>query len=468
MNRAIALVVSAAMFLLAACGETSAQRKPVAHPVSGPSVVATSRPPEPPDPAPVVEGDNITTASVRGMTIIVKRVFGAEFGVAQLYVKGGVRNWTMDNQGIEDIALRVAASGGTRTLSKDDLSKKLASLGATIDANPSADFSVLQAKAPTEAWDETFALLVDVFKQPALPASELEIARQRALSELRHEMENGDGRLWLLARRGLFTNHPYLSRSIGTIETVSAIKAEDLTAYLAKLREMSRLVFVAVGDIDAERVIDQIKKAFEDIPRGAFAQTPIPPLHFETGKLAGEEMKLPTNYVQSTFAGPTWNDPDFVPTWLAMQVMGHRVWEEVRTKRNLSYAPGAYLSTRTAAPYGVLYVTAVDPNATMKVMHDEVRRIQSELVPESELSGAKSVFLTQYALEHETTEWQAWVLGQSLLYAGDIHVAATIPDRFRAATAENVRAAAKKWMTNFQTAIVGDPTKLDPAIVGAK
>jgi hypothetical protein len=63
-----------------------------------------------------------------------------------------------------------------------------------------------------------------------------------------------------------------------------------------------------------------------------------------------------------------------------MSVLGTRVWEEVRTKRNLSYAPAAR-GTNFFANQGFLYVTTVLPDSAVKVMLGEVKRLQNEPVP---------------------------------------------------------------------------------------
>ena len=71
-----------------------------------------------------------------------------------------------------------------------------------------------------------------------------------------------------------------------------------------------------------------------------------------------------------------------------MRALGLREWEEVRTKRNLSYKADAYYVTPTDVPFVVLTVAAVDPGATMKVMLDEARKLREQAVPEKELLGA--------------------------------------------------------------------------------
>ena len=403
----------------------------------------------------------MTVAFTRGMEIVVKRTPGAEFAAAQLFIRGGSRNWTADNAGIEHIALSVATSGGTQSMAKGPLSRKLASLGATIIGDAGNDFSSIGAKAPVAVWDDLFPIFVDTFLAPALPSTEFEIVKQRELSARRHESEDGDGRLWLLARRAVFAGHPYANRPIGTVETIDAMKPADLGAAAGEAPG-HQPVGARRGRGSGPR---SCRRSGEErlLFRSAWLlrRDPRPPLHFAGSHVSGDPFKLPTNYVESMFAAPAWNDPDFIPMWLGMVLLGQRVFDEVRTKRNLSYAPSAYMNQGLSAPFGVMYVTSVDPSAAMKVMFDEARRLQSELIPAKELDGSKAVFLSGYLQGHEAVDGQAYDLGNALLLGGDWHLASTNLDRLRATTPEAVRDAARRWFANVQTAIVGDPSKLD-------
>ncbi len=459
------LVLAAVSVALAACADTT---PPPAAPLPAPPPVASAPPPPaiPVDPDPVTEGD-VTVAWAHGMEILVKRTPGAEFVAAELCIRGGVRNWTAENAGIENVALKVATGGGTKSLAKEAFSRKLASLGATLGGGTETDFSRVATKAPRAAWDELFPVFVDTFLAPALPASEFDLVKQRELDARRREMEDGDGRLALLKQSALFAGHPYAKRSVGTVQTLEAMKLGEIAPYLEKLYDTNRLVLIVVGDVDPAHVIAQARTAFASVPRGAYTESPIPPLHFTAAHVLGDTFKLPTNYIDSLFAGPSWSDPDFIPLQVGMWLLSDREFDEVRTKRNLSYAPAANFFPWESAPFGHLYVTAVDPNTTMKVMFDQVRRLQTELVPQKDIAGAKATFLSWYLQNHEAVDGQAGDLAFSIVLGGDWHLSKTFPERVRATTAEDIQRAATKWITNPQTVIVGDPSKLDPKVVGA-
>ncbi len=457
MRRALALMLTALAACAAGRERGEANRK---APAMTPSTEVSG------DPPPVREGD-VTVGSARGIKVIVKRIPGAELVSGQLNILGGVRNWGKEDAGVEQLALSVSASGGTESLDKDAFSRRLATLGSTVAAGAHSDFSDLVAKSLRENWDATFDLMVEAFLRPALPSPEIELQRQRQLSALKHEQEDPDGQLSLLAHQAYFKGHPYENRSIGNIESVSRLKADQLRDHLRKLRFTTRLLLVVVGDVDPQHVIDQAAQRLGQLPPGDYQNTSLPLVSFERASAMIVPRNLPTNYILSSFSAPGWRDLDFPAAMVAMTVLNWREWVEVRTKRNLSYAPSASLSAVTAIARGSLYVTAVDPKTTVEVMYGEARKLQAEPVARRELEGDISSFLTGFLMSNETSDGQAGQLSRAEILGGDWRLARSLPDRMRAVSAGDVQAFARKYIRKLQTVVLGDPNKIDVALFSA-
>jgi predicted Zn-dependent peptidase len=69
----------------------------------------------------------------------------------------------------------------------------------------------------------------------------------------------------------------------------------------------------------------------------------------------------------------------YYPMIMAMNILRWRIFEEVRTKRNLSYAPAVYFSN-DYANRAAIYVSTVKPDTTIKVMFAEIKKIQDKFV----------------------------------------------------------------------------------------
>jgi zinc protease len=424
----------------------------VAKAAAAPAAAAASLP----SPA-VVDGD-VTAYDLNGLEVLVKRIPGAEFVATFLVVRGGVANWTKAESGVEQLALEVAATGGTERLDKDAFARRLETMGSTISTLSTNDFGMLSVKSLKGSFAPTFDLLADAFLRPELPASEVELVRQRMLTGLKRQLENPDGALALLGEKALFSGHPYERRSGGTLESVAGLTRESAARHLAKLRETRHLLLVVVGDLDPAAVAVKARAAFGALPPGSFHEEPVAPPSFSKPGFATETRALETNYVASLFPVPHPGERDYPAVRVAMNFLSYRLFEEVRTKRNLSYAPFASVNNGAVA-YGQLYVTAVDPKTTLKVMSAEVERLKARRISEKELTDTKEQYLSGLVNATQTTDSQARFLTAWRLLAGDFREARRLPERIRAVTAADVQAFAKKYLVNMQTVYLGDASK---------
>ena len=410
-------------------------------------------------PAPAAVDGDVTAYDLNGLEVLVKRIPGAEFVATSLVVRGGVRNWTKEESGVEGLALEVATSGGTERLDKDAFARRLETMGSTISALSTNDFGMLSVKSLKDSFAPTFDLLADAYLRPAIPASEVDLVRQRMLAGLKRQLEDPDGALALLGEKALFSGHPYERRSGGTLESVAGLTRDGVVRHLAKLRETGRLLLVVAGDVDPAAVARKARAAFGALPRGSAREEPLAPPSFAKPGLAAETRALETNYIVSLFPVPHAGERDWPAARVAMDLLSYRVFEEVRTKRNLSYAPYAALNNG-AVSYGQLYVTAVDPKTTLPVMAAEVERLKTKRISEKELTDTKEQYLSALVAATQTTDAQVQFLTAWRLYAGDFREARRLPDRIRAVTAADVQAFAKKYLVNMQTAYLGDPSKM--------
>ena len=397
----------------------------------------------------------------------MKRIPGAEITSIALCVRGGVRNWTAADAGIEQLAFQTAVDGGTERMNKDAFTQKLSEIGTDMHGASGDDFASIEAKGLTTQFDTSFDLLADAFLTPALPPAEIEQTRQKMLSTLRHELEQPDGRLALMVNASLFKGHPYENRAVGTVASVQALTAAQARAHLAKLRETSRLLIVVVGDVTAPRVEELVKKRFGALSRGSYQETPLPSVKFAESRVDIATAALPTNYIEGAFAAPGWRDAGFYAAMIGVEQLQHQVFQEVRTKRNLSYAPNAGFRWARSVPYGFMYVTAVDPNATIQVMYAEAKKLRDVPLDEKALLAAKSTLLTRHLMGTETTDGQADALARAQISGGDWRLERTLIDRVKAVTAADVQTFARTYIAHLQTSVIGDTAKIDKGLFGA-
>lgn len=391
-----------------------------------------------------------------GVSVILKRTPGNPVVAIRLFVAGGARNLTAETSGIEALALDVATQGGTVGLARADLSARLNGMGSAIGANTALDSSSISAHTLRVYFEETWALFDAVLNEPAFTEHEVERIRQLHVQAVRTRQDSPDDRVSDAARSLLFEGHPYENLPRGTEETLQAFTADQLAAYYEGLLRPDRLLLVVVGDLTREDLEAVVGQTFSGLESTHDALSSIPPFPERETRLSVEDAQIPTNYVLGLAPAPGPTDDDYAAMVLATRHLSDRLFEEVRTVRNLSYAVSARMGARLAN-YAYFYVTAVDPQATIPVIYDEIVTLQSEPLEISDLSDQIAMFVTRHYTALDSNAAVAGELGWWELFGGGRENADTYVARLRAVTPEDVQRVAGQYLTNFQVAVVGDP-----------
>jgi predicted Zn-dependent peptidase len=401
----------------------------------------------------------VTEFDVNGLKVLVKRRPNSPTVAAGLFLRGGSRNLTAQNAGIENFMLD-AATEGSRTFPRETLRRELAKTASSVGSGSNYDFSVLSLASTRRNFDRSWDIFTDIALNPAFAPADVELVRERILTGLRNSTDDPDSYLQVLQNRVVYAGNPYSNDPRGTTEIVSKLTAADLRAYHQKEMQTSRLLLVIVGDLDAADLQKRITASFGRLPRGTYKEPALPALSFLEPTLDVTTRALPTNYVQGVFLSPSLKDPDFYAMRVATTLLRDRVFEEVRVKRNLSYAPNAEMGA-FAANTGNIYVTAVDANQAVRVMLNEINDLRTETVDERQISGVTGQFLTTYYLGQETNAAQAAELARYELIGNGWRDSFEFLNRVQRVTPEDVRRVSQKYMKNLRFVVLGNPDSIN-------
>ena len=404
----------------------------------------------------------ITEFEVNGLKVLVKKREGSATVVAGLFLRGGVRNITAENAGIEALMLD-ASTEASANFPRERMRTELSRMGTSIGYGVNYDYSALTMGTTRASFDRSWEIFTDVALRPSFTKDDVERVRNRLVVSLSDDTDVPDSYLQVLQSRVAYAGHPYLNSPRGTAETVARLTPADLALYHKQMMQTSRLLLVVVGDLDAEQLRQRIAQTFGKLPRGDYRPQPLPPLSFAAPTVDITPRGLPTNYVQGVFAAPPLTAADIYPMRIASTILQNRVLVEVRYKRNLSYAPDAFLNSQ-GANLGGIYVTAVDANQAVRVMLDEIKRLQREPINPQDITSTVQHFLTRYYMGQETNAAQAGELAQYELIGGGWRNSLVFIDRLRAVTPADVQRVAKTYMRNLRFVVIGDPARVDKSI----
>jgi zinc protease len=404
----------------------------------------------------------VTEFDVNGLKVLVKRRVNSPTVAVGLFLRGGARNLTPENAGIEAFMLS-AATEASKNYPRQTLRRELAKSGTIIGSGANYDYSALSMGTPRADFDRSWNIFTDVALNPSFAPADVERLRAQAVGGLRERNTDPDSSLENLQEKTVFANHPYANDPSGSIETVSKFKPEDLRRYHTNAMQTSRLLLVIVGDLDAEALKPKIAATFGKLPRGNYQDKPTPAIQFNAPSVEVTSRQLPTNYVQGTYAAPSLAEADIYAMRVATTILRERIFQEVRVERNLSYAPSASLDNR-AANTGGIYVSAVDANKSVSIMLDEIGKMQKDLVDERTMEGIVGQYLTTYYLGQETNAAQASDLATYELIGGGWRNAFNFLDRIKAVTPEDIRRVSQKYMKNIKFVVLGNPAYVNREI----
>jgi len=404
----------------------------------------------------------VSEFDINGLKVLMKRREGSLTVAAGLFIRGGASNINATNAGIETLMLS-ASTEATAGFPRESMRSALSRMGTVIGSSSNNDYSVLSLGCTRLHFDKSWQLFTDVILRPSFTKEDVSLVQERAIVALSDDTDSPDVYLQKLQEKVAYAGHPYLNNTSGTPETLAKLTPDDLRRYHDKLFESSRLLLVIVGDLNPNEVKELVASSLGKLPRGSYKPETVPGLAFDKSTVEITPRDLPTNYVQGLFAAPSLTSPDIYAMRVASSLLRDRVFEEVRVRRNLSYAPDAFLRTQ-AANVGGLYVTAVDANQSVRVMLNEIAGLQTQQVRAEEIQAVVAQYLTTYYLGQETNAAQAGELAQYELIGGGWRNSVDFLEKLMAVTPADVQRVSQKYMRNIRFVVLGNPKSVDTGI----
>lgn len=379
---------------------------------------------------------------------------------AKLYLLGGTQLVSQETAGLEPFLLDVSERGSAR-YPGERLRRALARSGSQMGVEAHRDWTVFGIGTTTDRLDSAWAIYTDRLLRPTLAPEDVEFVRGTTVAALAQREDSPDALLEHLADSVAFAGHPYGIPPRGTAQTVGRITREQLQQFHREQMLQSRMLLVVVGNVPRAKLQQMIASSLGTLPRGEYRWSPPPTNQQRPGSsVLIEPRRLPTNYILGWWEGPPAGHPDVPALRVASAILSGRLFAEVRSRRNLTYAVEAKYRDE-ALTSGGLYVTTTRPDTTLGIMRVEIRNLQSFAIPTENLRPLIQQFLTEYFLDNESSGEQADFLARAELYRGDFRAAERFVADLRAVTGEHVQRVARQYMRGIRFAYIGNPTQVN-------
>ncbi|MEO9801698.1 MAG: insulinase family protein [Reichenbachiella sp.] len=380
---------------------------------------------------------------VKGLKVIYKNV-PKEIISARLFIQGGTANYSMEQSGIEDFALQLAVSGGTKNMSKLEFSTAAEQMSTTVAAGTNYDYGQINMRCVKQNWDASWNLFVDAIMNPAFEEQQYGLLKDQLIATAKQNDADPDQSLVQAAMANVFEGKNYEKSPNGTVESLSSLSLEDLKSYYNSTVGKERSFLVVVGDIDVDDLKKKVAASLAKLPKGTMPSE-------EERNMLGEvtnkinDRDIATNYIAGVLSAPTLASEDGTAMMIAMSILSERYFLELRSKRSLSYAPYSYYDNgKVTNPYNWIYISTTDPKQSIQVMVDEISKLKKDGFEEKELVNKKQKYLTQFYMGQETLSSQSQSLGSNELKGG-WEMSENFTERVNAVTLEDINRVIDKY-----------------------
>ncbi len=368
----------------------------------------------PPGPAeaPDVAAPEIVEAELsNGIKVVAVQTGNVPIASIAMLVPGGSKTDPRDKAGLAQMAAALVDKG-VDGMDEAAIAAEFESLGASFGAGAGSDGATFALTAPVANIEQAGALAAKLVRGANYPQDVFDRERKRAMDGLSVSMKEPGPLARYVARVAMYGDAPYGTQPDGTRESLTQISRDDLLEHRRGYFHPRAMQIVVSGGIAPEQAIAVAEGMFGDWEVGT-SPAAVPQ------EAAGNDMPVRTIVVDMPDAGqasviaavraPSRQDPDYFPLELANSVLGGgssgRLFEEIRTKRSLSY--GAYSGFADRRDESILQASAQTKNETAdevaKLFLDEFERLGSEPLSEDLLQKRRLYLSGSQARALETS-----------------------------------------------------------------
>ncbi|QDQ39713.1 insulinase family protein [Legionella geestiana] len=342
---------------------------------------------------------------------------------------------------------------GSRGQDATQIAERLENTGAQFRAQTSRTMLALSLRTLTEpeALSEATGVFADMLAHPDFDNEA--VLREKELQKMAiHEgNESPDNVASNTFFAKLYGTHPYAHAVTGTIESVNAIKRDDVRTFYKTYFTGRNTVMVLVGDIDSQKAHALADAITRDLPKGA----PAPVISKASPLTTAENAAVPFPSSQTVLrlgeVSIDHHSPDYFPLTVGNYILGggtlvSRLSLEVRDRRGLTYGVSSQFAPMPAGgPFliGLSTKTASAAEA-LALTRDTLKDFVAKGPTDAELAAAKQFLQGSFPLSLSGNRNIAELLLKIAFYNLPEEYLDTYLARINAVNADAIRTAFQK------------------------
>jgi predicted Zn-dependent peptidase len=388
------------------------------------------------------------TTLANGLRVASRPMQSVETIAVGLYIPTGSRNEPAEINGIAHLFEHMVFKGaGGR--SAREISEVVEDVGGDLNASTDRELTAFYLSLLAPDLPLGIAILSDLVQRPHFEERHLQLEKKVVLQELAEARDTASDIVFDLLQEAAFPDQPIGRSVLGDERTIDAIRAADLHSWLGHHYVPNRLILVAAGKVEHDRLVDLAQAAFGDMPPSP--ELVAGPAEF-VGGIRFERRRGDQAHIAIAMPAPQWDADDAYASQLFADVVGagasSRLFQQLREEQGLAYSVSA--AAQNFSDCGVFWAYVAARRGDARLVQSEVERLLAETVESlerREVERARALAKAGMMMNLESCWGQASYVATRLLREGELVEPAEIVRRLDAVSLEEVRAVGARMIS---------------------
>jgi processing peptidase subunit beta len=336
-----------------------------------------------------------------------------------IWVNAGARDEGDHEQGIAHM-LEHMAFKGTKRRDAQAIATEVENVGGFMNAHTSREETAYYLRLLPEHLDLGVDILADILTESTLPELEIERERGVIIQEIGQSLDTPDDLVFDLFSAACYDGHTLGRPILGTVDSVSAFRQQDLEAFLRRHYGAGQMLVCAAGSVDHDDLVQRIDERLGHIGNATSAMR-------HAASWAGGRKMAKRDLEQShiVFGLPAKIDT-MAERFSLMALstlygggMSSRLFQQVREKRGLCYSIFSFSSLHSDGGSFSVYAgtSANQVDEMLAVCADELASVAGG-VQADEVARAKAQIRAHLLMSRESVSGCGDALARQIMLFG--------------------------------------------------
>lgn len=383
-----------------------------------------------------------------GLRIFLNPSDAVRSAVVGVWVLSGSRCEEENNCGISHFIEHIVFKGSEKR-SGFEIAEGMDEIGAQVNAYTTKEYTFFYVKALDYQILKGADILFDMIRNPRLDKNDIETEKGVIIEEIAMCEDDPSDVCYEINEQSLFSSTSLSLQILGTRDTVSSFKKEDIEKHMSENYLPERMVIGVGGSFDEDEMLEKIKEYFSSLKNKnkplSYGAVPF------NSAYTLKNMPTEQNHIMLCFNGVGIEHEELYSLQLVMFILGtgtsSMLNQRIREQMGLVYSVDSWLGRYVGGGYIAVSMSLQEKNEH-RAIEEAVRIIGGfcENVTQKQVDTAKEKLISSLIMSREHPQSRFSSLGRNQLLISKFIEDDDIISCIKKITLDEVKDAARKYL----------------------